>query len=317
MSELNRAKAISAQKINLKSKTLESKSIDDYVIDIIKANLLCTMHIKHELGTTYIITDYLNETKVKKFSMSPEEYLDFCHIVFNLDPEELYNCARSLNIDGVKTRVHANMPPFTTHPILTISTTKQPPTELTQKTIPDEAWDKIVHSNFIIAGPSGSGKTYLMNYLLNKFIKKDECIALVQEFDEIIQPNELTLSIQVPPPKPGEMHLLRYATQEANLMRLAMTCVGEVKGGEAWPLIVQGASGTRIACTCHGKDTYQALARVRALCQLEVDNVDVIENLMSKSIEYIIIMNNKKIMQIDKLKGTVHQGIFQKEEIYS
>ncbi len=230
---------------------------------------------------------------------------------------EKYNCSRTIIVDGVRTRVFAMMPPFCDTPNITISTTKQPPTKLNKQTITDEDWDRIVHSNFMIVGKSGSGKTYLTNYLLNKFIRPDERIAIIEEFGELIPPNELTNNLIIPPAKPGELRLLEFVTEMSNLMRLDAIYVGEIKGREAWPMVNNMASGTRGGFTMHGDSARQALARLKALCRLSCDNDEAVDEFIAKSIQYIVVMKDKNIESICELKGTHIKGQFQMQEYKS
>ena len=133
--------------------------LTQYVKNLIKNNICSTITIKYNMGEVYVIAVYPSDTKLIKFSNHTEDsYMDFCKELLKISPEK-YNCSRSLDIENVQTRVYAMMPPLTTSPIITISTTKTPPAVLSKQTIPDEAWNEIVHSNFIICGASGSGKS--------------------------------------------------------------------------------------------------------------------------------------------------------------
>lgn len=315
---LEKAKMILDQEDSGEKIIKENIDLEEFVVNEIKGNLCSTIAIKYYLSTIYVTCVYHKSTKLEKFkNYSITNFEEFCNKLLNIDFEEKYNCSRTVNIDGIRTRVFAMMPPLTKTPEITISTTKMPPTILVKQTIKDELFDTIVHSNFIIAGASGSGKTYLTNYLLNKFIKDDERIALIEEFGELIPPNELTTCIVVPPPKPGEESLLKFVTEQSNLMRLDGVYVGEIKGKESWPFVVNLASGTRGGCTIHGESAQQALSRLRALCQLSCDSDEVINDFISKSIHYIIVMKNTNIDQIYKLAGTHMKNNFTMQEIGS
>lgn len=159
--------------------------------------------------------------------------------------------------------------------------------------------------------------TYLFNYLLSKFIKPDELIGLVEEFGELIPPNDMTLRILTPPAKPNEKPMLRFVTEQSNLMRLDAVYVGEVKGEEAWPFVVNLASGTRGGCSIHGETAAQALNRLRALCELSGYNSETINEFIAKSIKYVIVMKKKNIQAIYKLTGTHNKNNFAMEEVYS
>ena len=293
-------------------------SLNDYVTNIIKQNICSTITIKYEFSTVSVIAVYPSNTKVLKFEgYTKETYYEFCKEVLDIDKEEKYNCSRALNFDGVKTRVYSVQPPLSATPIITISTTKTPPSTLPKQTIPNEVWDEIVHSNFIICGASGSGKTYLFNYLLSKFINKDEKIALIEEFGELIPPNDLAVTITTPPAKPGETSLLKFITEQSNLMRLDATYIGEIKGSEAWPFIINLASGTRGGATVHGDTAASALNRLRSLCELSCSNSEAIDEFISKCIKYIIVMKDKNIEAIYKLTGVHNKNIFAMKEINS
>lgn len=304
--------------LNKLSNTFEI-NLEDFILNTIKANLCSTIGIKYELGDVYVTCVYPSKTKLEKFSnYNEEEYYDFCKKILRIDRNEEFNCSRTVNVSGVRTRVYSVMPPLVKTPNITISTTKEPPAIYNNKqTIEPELLNKIVHSNFVIVGASGSGKTYLLNYLLSNFIKENERLALIEEFGELIPPNAITNSIIVPPPKPGEESLLKFVTEQSNLMRLDKICVGEVKGAEAWPMVVNMASGTSMCCTLHGQNARQALSRLRALCRMSCDNDAAIDEFIAKSIDYIIVMKNRNIEEIQQLTHTVLNGNFQMKEVAS
>lgn len=292
--------------------------LEEFAENLIRSNYYSTLGFKYESGDIYVTCVDGGNKKLEIFTnYSEREYIDFCESFFKIDMNEEYNCSRTLNIHGVATRVYAMMPPLVNAPNITISTTKVPPTTLVKQTISDELFDEIIHDNFIVVGASGSGKTYLTNYLLSKFIRKDERIALIEEFGELIPPNDLTINIVVPPPKPGNKSLLKFVTEQSNLMRLDAFYVGEIKGEEAWPFVVNLASGTRGGCTIHGESAAQALSRLRALCRLSCDNDDAINEFIAKSIRYIIVMKNRNIDSVFKLTGTVMKNNFAMQEVGS
>lgn len=317
-SALDQANKLVQEKDDDASFSYNSMDLDEFLETTIGSNLASTIGIKYETGNVYVTIVYPSETKLMVFrNYLREDYEFICSNLLKIDINEQYNCSRTCNIKGVKTRVYAVMPPFTVTPNITISTTKIPPNTLNKQTIPDHVWDEIVHSNFIVVGKSGSGKTYLTNYLLNKFIRPNERIAIIEEFGELIPPNDLTTSIIVPPPKPKEPSLLKFVTEQSNLMRLDAVYVGEIKSGEAWPFVVNLASGTRGGATLHGETAAQALNRLKALCQLSCKNDEAILEFIAKSIKYIIVMKNKNIQSIQKLMGTHNKSTFAMEEIYS
>ena len=318
ISELDKAKQFlndtDVPSINIQ----EELGLNKFVENTIKTNLASTITIKYNLSIVYVIVTYPSDTRVVKFEgYSPDLYWDFCKELLCIDREEQYNCSRTLNIENIRTRVYSVQPPLVRTPVITISTTKIPPATLPKQTISDEAWNEILHSNFIICGGSGAGKTYLFNYLLSRFIKDDEKIGLIEEFGELIPPNDLTITITTPPVKPGETPLLRFITEQSNLMRLDAVYIGEIKGREAWPFVTNLVSGTRGGCTIHGETAAAAMNRLRSLCELECSNTEAVNEFLAKAIKYIIVMRKKNIFAIYKMTGTHNKNTFAMEEIYS
>lgn len=297
--------------------TENEEDAESYILELVESNICYTIMVKWNATGILVTSSQASGTKIKLFDAYEDEYYNLCKNLFQMDLEEKFNCSRTLDIKGIKTRVFAVMPPFTEKPVVTLSTTKTPPKTLAKKTISDEQWNEIVHSNFIIAGQSGSGKTYLLNYLLNNFITDQERIATIQEFGELINPNESTVELLVPPVKPYEKPLLKFMVEQSNLMRLDAVYVGEIKGEEAWPFVVNLASGTRGGSTVHGDDAQKALSRLRALCQFSCDSVDAINEFIAKSIHYVIAMEHFNIKSIHRLVGTQSKGNFSMQEVHS
>lgn len=301
-----------------KEREYNDKEPGEFLVQTIATNSCETIGVYFSYGTTYVTLKRESGITIAKFRNETEEsFLEMCKDQFNIDLEEEYNCSRTKIINGIRTRIYAMMPPLCAFPTLTISTTKPPPTQFAKTTIPDKTFDEIVHGNFIICGASGSGKTYLMNYLLNRFITDDERIATIEEFGELIPPNDSVTSIVTPPAKPNTPHLLKFVTEQSNLMRLDNIFIGEIKGGEAWPFILNLASGTKGGATIHGDSPQKALSRLRSLCRLAIDSERIVDETIAKSIEYIIIMKDKNIESINKLTGVAHNGNFAMTELKS
>lgn len=294
----------------------ENMGLHEFVVNTIKTNVCSTIGIQYKDGQVQVACVYSNETKISNFDgYGVDGYEDFCKDILKIDMNEQENCSRSLFIEGVRTRVFASMPPYAQEPVVTISTTKQPPDRLNNQIVSDDLLDQILHSNFMIVGGSGSGKTYLMNYMLSKFTGRFERLGLIEEFSELIPPNDVTIQLTVPPPKSHEKSKLRHITEQSNLMRLDGIFVGEIKGAEAWPFVTNMSSGTRSACTMHGDTAEHALARLSSLCQIEMPHVEVVNELISKSIKYVIVQRNHKIYDIKELTGTHHAGNFSMKSI--
>lgn len=219
-----------------------SDRFDEIFLQAIGDDNVKTIAMEFNLGTNIlslqIIRDHLRVTnyKIHNFTMSRETYEGFCHDTLKIDLDAHYNDSSNVIIKGRFARVFAIMPPYKPVPLIVISTVKNPPEKIATLGEREEKLlaEIINHSNVLIAGKSGSGKTYLLNYLLNKYMDKNKRIGIIQEFQEIISPNEFTDQMTTPPRKPDQTHNdLEFLTEQSNLMRYDLVIVGEIKGPEA------------------------------------------------------------------------------------
>lgn len=248
--------------------------------------------------------------------MQPEHYLEICESL-NIEENNDYNNSQSFIRGGVKVRVFAMTRPVSEYPNITISTSKTSPATWDQIEIVD-LLKEITKNNYIVVGASGAGKTYLMNYLLKEQHKDSEAkIGLIEEFSELFPPNKSTTCLTVPPNKPGKERLLHYITEMSNLMRFDYIYIGEIKGIEAWPFLLNLSSGTKGAATLHGSSTDFGLKRLYNLCLMTGMPEKVILDMISKSIDYVIHVEKHEIKEIVKLTGVASNGVFQKKTIWT
>lgn len=219
-----------------------SERFDEVFLQAVGDDNVKTMAFEFNADTNImrfqVIRDHLRVVnyKVHNFTMSQETYEGFCSDTLKIDLKATYNDSSNVIINGRFCRIFAIMPPYKPLPLIVISTVKNPPEKIaTLGEREEKLLAEIINtSNVLIAGKSGSGKTYLLNYLLNKYMDKNKRIGVVQEFQEIISPNEFTDQMTVPPRKPGQKHNdLEFLTEQSNLMRYDLVIVGEIKGPEA------------------------------------------------------------------------------------
>ena len=248
--------------------------------------------------------------------MSPEEYLEICNFL-QIKENRDSNISRSFTYNGVSVRVFAITQPFSPYPNITISTSKEPPATWGQIDL-IEILKKIMDDNFIIVGASGAGKTYLLNYMLKEKHKKSiSKICLLEEFFELTPPNKSTCRLVVPPAKPQEERKLKYLTEVSNLMRLDYLYIGEIKGVEAWPFLINLSSGTKGAATVHGDSAIFGLKRIENLCISAGIPQDIVTETISKSIKYIIYVEKHEIKEIISLTGVSMRGNLQRGLVWS
>ena len=292
---------------------------EKFFISNITSKLLKTMVMEYDILSqtlkiqTVIDNLQTNQAKVTMYSMSQDSYKNFCQSHLKLDCDKQYNDSSNVIFNGVPVRVFAIMPPYKELPLIVMSTAKNPPEKIEQLSETDEKrLAEVLSSNFLICGKSGAGKTYLLNYLLKKYFPKDRRVGLIQEFSELYAPNDFTDQMTTPPRVPGQRwNDLEFLTEQSNLMRYDTILVGEIKSSEAWPFVVNCASGTSGGATIHGTSCQSALQRLRTLCLLARDNLQpaTVDIFIKDAIDYVVYVEDAQVKEISKLL-TVNNGKF-------
>lgn len=252
---------------------------------------------------------------IYKKHMDPEEYMELCKIA-HIEENDDYNMSKSFQFGGKKVRSFALTRPLSPYPTVTISSVKEPPTAWHQIEL-EKVLPIIAKESFLIVGASGAGKTYFMNYMLKECHKNSkEKIGMIEEFDELLEPNDAACKIVSPPRKPGEKGLLQFITEQSNLMRLKYLYVGEIKGPEAWPFVNNLASGTIGGATIHGESVKHGLQRLKSLCLLSNTPEKTIEESIAKSLTYVLYLENHNVMEIQRLTGVSMNGNFSLQDVW-
>ena len=255
----------------------------------------------------------INLNSVVRYNMHESKYESFCKDVLKIDCKRLYNDSSNVIFKGIPARIFAITTPYKKQPLVVISTAKQPPEKIASLSKSDEIkLMKVLRGNFLIAGKSGAGKTYLLNYLLSKYTPKTERIGIIQEFAEIYPPNEYTETITTPPRTPGQKwNDLEFITEQSNLMRYDRVLVGEIKSSEAWPFVVNCASGTKGGATIHGDSCQKALQRLKTLCLLAHSNLNEqsVNTFIKDAIDYVVYVDNGQVQDIVEVRLN-NNGIF-------
>ena len=275
-----------------------------------------SMFYKEETRTGVLMVDG-PDSSVTKQELDKDTYLEICESRFKIKNNgEKFNVSASFAMNGALVRSFAMVEPVSKYPNITLSAAT--PSELDWDDETTERFFKdIVKDNFILVGASGAGKTYLMNYLLKKTHENTKHkIGIIEEFSELFEPTDGTFKLTTPPVKPGEESLLRFLTEQSNLMRLNYLYVGEIKSAEAWPFVSNLSSGTKGACTLHGSSARDGLRRLSHLCLLSGVNKEVIYKTIAKTIKHVIYIEDHKIREIIKLTGGQTGENFQAEELY-
>lgn len=246
-----------------------------------------------------------NSVSTECFDIDEDEYDEVCK-EYGVDIDAPYNHSGSReNEAGDLLRVFASTKPIAPHPCVTINIARKPLGDIQQKEVLPLI-EKIFTNNFIIVGATGSGKTYFLNNALQRTFKdKPNRIFLIEEFHELFRPNAHTCCLNIPPIRPGEIPIFDHVIAQTNLMRCQNIFVGEIKGREAFPFVMNLASGTKGGCTMHGSSSEDGLMRLQMLMATAgIADRETCGRLISKSINYVIFMENHRITDIQHLTGT-------------
>lgn len=183
--------------------------------------------------------------------------------------------------------------------------------------ISSELFKKISNSNCLISGATGSGKTTLLKSLL-KPISNDQHIVVIEDLNEIglITSNTTQLCS-------ADLNL-EMNQLLANALRMApdRIILGEIRSIEVVPYLMALNLGVKGSlATIHGNSARDAIYRLAQLVQFfgdfEKNNSSQILKLISKNIDYVLYLKNKKIVEIIELKGASETGTLFFEDLLS
>lgn len=128
--------------------------------------------------------------------------------------------------------------------------------------------------NILVSGGTHTGKTTLTNCLLSA-LPQDERIITVEEVFElsISAPDVVQMQCRQPNIEGQGEVTLRQLIKESLRMRPSRLVVGEVRGAEAFDLLIAMNSGLPGMCTIHANSAKDALAKISALPLLAGSNV--------------------------------------------
>lgn len=166
----------------------------------------------------------------------------------------------------------------------------------------------LTNNNIVIAGSTGSGKTTLLNYLLKNYSKDEHAIILEDTSEISIHSHKWTKLLARPEDGKRLVDFCSYALR----LRPDRIVVGEMRSNEIVPFVLAMNTGHRgLLSTIHANSASETFERMRTLFALYSNTSQIsdrtISELISKGIDYIVYMKNKKIDSIIKLIG-IDQG---------
>lgn len=162
-------------------------------------------------------------------------------------------------------------------------------------------------SNILIAGATGTGKTAFLSSLLSH-IPSDQHIVTLEDTDEIICHSPSVTKLLSNNQKNKTLSdYMSYAMR----MSPERIILGEMRSHEVIPFILATNTGHRgLMATIHANCAREAIDRVATLFAVYNQSVDMahrhILNLITRNIDYVIFLKNKKIEEIIRPMG--HEG---------
>ena len=180
--------------------------------------------------------------------------------------------------------------------------------------------------NIIIAGGTGSGKTTLMRALINE-IARDERIVTIEDsyelgvdrFEEIHPDHDCLQSRPANTEGHGEVTLAEL-TRMALRMDPDRVIVGEVRGAEAFPMLMamsQGNNGSM--CTMHADTARSVFPKLAAYMSMASTGVptETLNMLISTAVHVVVHVSNTRgeraIEEIHEVVGTDGMSIVTNE----
>lgn len=211
-------------------------------------------------------------------------------------------------------RVNVVVPPLAVDgPSVCIRRFAESPVRLTSFGPPDmaRALTGLITSraNVIVVGPTGSGKTTLIS-ALSRLVDPAERVISIEDTAELRLHGTNVVRLETRPPNSegiGEVSLRRLVLN-ALRMRPDRLVVGEVRGAEAFDLLLALTSGHRGCLTsCHAVDAEGALRRLETLAALADVTIaaDGIRQLVGDGIDAVIALERvgprRQVASIDLL----------------
>ncbi|MGI9595781.1 MAG: CpaF family protein [Acidimicrobiales bacterium] len=166
-------------------------------------------------------------------------------------------------------------------------------------------------ASMLVVGPTSSGKTTLLN-ALSRLIDPDRRIVCIEDTAELQLAGHNVVRLEARPANSegvGEVPLRRLVLN-ALRMRPDRLVVGEVRGAEAFDLLLALTSGHRgCLTTCHGADAVSGLRRLETLASLAGEPLaeNRLSRLIGDGIDAVVttarVGPRRLVSSIDQLDG--------------
>lgn len=167
-------------------------------------------------------------------------------------------------------------------------------------------------ANILISGATASGKTTFLRAMI-KEIPQEEHIVVLEDTYEIINEKIHQTSLL------SDSECVNKTLKDYCSYALRMTpdrfVIGEMRSLEVVPFILAMNTGHKgLMSTIHANSSADALTRVALLFSLYSENQDIsfslITKLITKSIDYVIHLKNKEVVEIIQVLGAQDETPF-------
>ncbi|MDK6906472.1 CpaF family protein [Actinotignum timonense] len=170
--------------------------------------------------------------------------------------------------------------------------------------------------NILVSGSTGAGKTTLLRALLGGIAPTERLISAEEVFELGIDLPDVVAMQTRPPSLEGRGAVtLRDLVRESLRMRPDRIVIGEVRGAEAFDLLVALNAGIPGACTIHANSAREALTKLEILPLLAGENItpNFVTPTVAATINLVIHVSRaasgqRKVAQILEVMGLGPDG---------
>ncbi|MEM7274512.1 MAG: ATPase, T2SS/T4P/T4SS family [Actinomycetota bacterium] len=173
------------------------------------------------------------------------------------------------------------------------------------------------HASILVVGPTSSGKTTLIN-ALTAAIDPDERIICIEDTAELRPGGRHVVRLEARPPNSEGVGAvpIRRLVLAALRMRPDRLIVGEVRGAEAFDLLLALTSGHRGCLTsCHAEDAASGLRRLETLAALAGVGAGRLAGMIIDGLDAVVTTErvgaDRRVRSVDLVKDGVLQRVWQ------